>query len=142
MNINRNNHQYFFGLAMPGGESTVYSTTSTPCAVSLADGVSVSTSSSLARPRSCRYSSSRRTCLSERPIFTSWSTRQRMLSLTPTGRPASRTRRIRQRASSRSFCSSSAPLDIFFHLIFFHLIFGLLKPHSHSLPCPSLPSLE
>ena len=23
-------HRYFFGLAMPGGESTVYSTTSTP----------------------------------------------------------------------------------------------------------------
>src|SRR6266849_3843937 len=24
----------------------------------------------------------------------------------------------------------------------FHLIFGLLKPHEHSLPCPSLPSLQ
>jgi hypothetical protein len=32
-------------------------------------------------------------------------------------------------------------LDIF-SLDIFHLIFGLLKPHSHSLPCPSLPSLE
>src|SRR5260370_17575366 len=97
---------------MPGGESTVYSTTSTPCAVSLADQVSVSVSSSLVRPRSWRYSSSRRTCICERPIFTSCSTRQTLVSLTPIGRPASSTRRIRQRASSRCFCSRSAPLGV------------------------------
>src|SRR5713101_6153280 len=105
-------HQYFFGLAIPGGESTVYSTTSTPSAVSFPDQVSVSVSSSLTRPRSCRYSSSRRTCICERPIFTSCSTRQTMVSLTPIGRPASSTRSIRQRASSRCFCSRSAPLGI------------------------------
>src|SRR6266849_5912749 len=105
-------HQYFFGLAIPAGESTVYSTTSTPSAVSFPDQVSVSVSSSLTRPRSCRYSSSRRTCICERPIFTSCSTRQTMVSLTPIGRPASSTRSIRQRASSRCFCSRSAPLGI------------------------------
>src|SRR5260370_36068663 len=45
-------HQYLRGRAMPAGAGMVYSTTSTPCAVSLESQVSVSSPSTSTRPRS------------------------------------------------------------------------------------------
>src|SRR5713226_4839645 len=98
---------YWGGRAIPGGAAIVYSTTSTPVAVSFAAHKSVSWSKISTRPRSRRYASSRRTSITVKGSLTSCSVRQMILSLHANGRPASRTRRMRQRASSRCFCCRS-----------------------------------
>src|SRR5271163_1799138 len=105
-------HQYFRGRATPAGDGKLYSTTSTPLAVNLANHVSPPSPSSSSKPRSRRYASSRRTVLSDSDSLISASTRQIICSDTAIGRPASTTRSIRQRASSRFFCSRSIPSGI------------------------------
>src|SRR5208282_6330830 len=97
--------QYLRGRATPAGDGKLYSTTSTPLAVSLANQVSPPSPSSSSNPKSRRYASSRRTVLSDSESLISASTRQIICSETAIGRPASTTRSIRQRASSRFFCS-------------------------------------
>src|SRR5271163_1585 len=110
--LHRGGYQYLRGRATPAGAGKLYSTTSTPAAVSFANQVSPPSPSSSSRPESRRYASSRRTVLSESESLISASTRQIICSDTAIGRPASTTRSIRQRASSRFFCSRSIPSGI------------------------------
>ena len=52
--LHRAAHQYLRGRATPAGDGKLYSTTSTPLAVSFANQVSVPSPSSSSRPRSRR----------------------------------------------------------------------------------------
>src|SRR6267142_4718848 len=127
-------HQYFRGRATPAGAGKLYSTTSTPLAVSLANHVSLSSPSSSTSRRSRRYESSRRIPFIESESFISTSTRQIICSETAIGRPASITRSTRHRASSRRFCSRSIPSgiqpflyvrDLFAHLLTHRIELGV-----------------